>query len=190
MNQSEMIKRMTDQELTKSLVYTQFLLLFISLILGFILFDHLMDIFQYFSWNVSEIVYYGFLSGLLIVVIDLILMKYVPKKYFDDGGINERIFKNRSIGGILVLSLFVAFAEELLFRGVLQTNFGLLVASLLFALVHIRYLRKPLLLTSVVLISFYLGYLFKLTDNLLVTMTAHFLVDFLLGIIIRFKNEV
>ncbi len=188
MNQSEMIKRMTDQELTKSLVYTQFLLLFISLILGFILFDHLMDIFQYFSWNVSEIVCYGFLSGLLIVVIDLILMKYVPKKYFDDGGINERIFKNRSIGGILIIALCVAFTEELLFRGVIQSNFGLLIASLLFAFIHVRYLRQPLLLISVVMISFYFGYLFELTGNLLVTMTSHFIVDFLLGIIIRFKK--
>lgn len=188
MNQSEMIKQMSDEELTKSMIITQIMLIFISLMLGLIFFDHITDLFQYFTWNVRQIIYYGIMPGLLIVFIDLILMKYVPKKHFDDGGINERIFKNRSIGGILIIALCVAFTEELLFRGVIQSNFGLLIASLLFAFIHVRYLRQPLLLISVVMISFYFGYLFELTGNLLVTMTSHFIVDFLLGIIIRFKK--
>src|SRR5699024_11474282 len=58
---------------------------------------------------------------------------------------------------------------ELLFRGVLQTTFGYIPASVIFALVHVRYLSKPVLLISVLLISFFIGYLFEVTGNLYVT---------------------
>src|SRR5690625_1741473 len=114
-------------------------------------------------------------------------MVILPKKYFDDGGINERIFKNQSIFNIFIIALIVAVSEELLFRGLIQTIFGYFIASTLFALVHVRYLRKPVLLISVLLISFYLGYLYEITNNLFVTIFAHFIVDFLLGVIIRYN---
>ena len=70
----------------------------------------------------------------------------------------------------------------MLFR---STTFGFVFASVLFAFVHYRYLRKPVLFISIVFVSFYLGFLFKLTENLLVTIVVHFIVDFLLGLIIR-----
>lgn len=188
MNQSEIIKRMSDQEITKSIVYTQLFILTISIILSFILFDQFRDWFNYFKWDRKEIFYYGLIPGLFIVLIDLVLMDIFPKRYFDDGGINERIFKNRSFGGILNITILIAISEELLFRGVIQTTFGVVFASILFALVHVRYLKKPVLLTVIVLISFYFGFLFERTENLLVTITAHFVVDFLLGIIIRYRK--
>ncbi|WP_404453206.1 type II CAAX prenyl endopeptidase Rce1 family protein [Oceanobacillus kapialis] len=47
-------------------------------------------------------------------------------------------------------------------------------------------MKKPVLFISVLLVSFYIGYLFEQTGNLIVTITAHFIVDFLLGLTIRF----
>lgn len=85
--------------------------------------------------------------------------------------------------------MLVAIAEELLFRGVIQTTFGYLISSTLFALIHFRYLKKPVLLISVLFVSFYIGYIFILTENLLVTITAHFVVDFTLGLVIRFQKR-
>src|SRR5690625_3318803 len=136
MNQSEMIKRMSDKELTKSLIFSQLTFLFVSVILSFILFNQFSDWIQYFKWNFRELLYYGVITGLIIVFIDVVLMYVFPKEYLDDGGINERIFKNRSISNIFLLTVLIAISEELLFRGVIQTTFGFVFASVLFALVH------------------------------------------------------
>lgn len=87
------------------------------------------------------------------------------------------------------MTLLVAIAEELLFRGVLQTSFGYFIASGLFVLVHFRYLKKPILFLSIIVVSFYIGYIFVLTENLVVTITTHFVVDFILGLVIRFRKR-
>lgn len=188
MKQSEIIKLMSDEELKKQLLLSQFIFLFIGFLLSTFLFNNLSEWLIYFNWDINEIVYYGVVPGLIIVLIDVLLMFVFPKRYYDDGGINERVFKNQSIGYIFILSLVVAVSEELLFRGVVQTTFGYVFASVLFALVHFRYLKKPVLLISVLIVSFYIGYMFEITGNLLVTITAHFTVDFLLGLLIRFQK--
>ncbi|HLR63185.1 MAG TPA: CPBP family intramembrane glutamic endopeptidase [Lentibacillus sp.] len=188
MKQSDIVKQLTDKELTKQLILSQSLLLILSIILSFFLFDNMIDWLDYFSINMNDFIYYGVLPGFIIVAIDLLLINILPKKYYDDGGINDRIFKNRSIKGTFSIALMVAVTEELLFRGVIQTVFGYFTASTLFALIHIRYLKKPVLLISVLFVSFYIGYMFVLTDNLFVTIIAHFTVDFVLGVIIRFQK--
>ncbi|WP_200411228.1 CPBP family intramembrane glutamic endopeptidase [Virgibacillus salexigens] len=191
MKQSEQIKHMEDHEIRTQLIISQFVLIFISLAGSFILFDSFFrDWLRLFAWDNQDILYYGVLPGLIIVGVDLLLIRFLPPSYYDDGGINDRLFRNQSVTFIILISLMVAFAEEILFRGVLQTSFGYLIASFIFALVHLRYLRKPVLLIGVLLISFYIGYLFHLTENLVVTIVAHFIVDCLLGLVIRLKSEV
>ncbi|GGB33717.1 CAAX amino protease [Lentibacillus populi] len=188
-SQRELIKRMSDRELTKQLMLSQLFLFILSLVLSFILFNNMAQWFQYFRLDGHELLVYGVIPGLIIVTVDVILMAVLPEHYYDDGGINDKIFKNRSVGSIFIVVLVIAFAEELLFRGVLQTAFGYVTASTIFALVHIRYLKKPVLLLSVLFVSFYLGFLFERTGNLLTTMTAHFIVDFLSGLIIRLSKK-
>lgn len=188
MKQADIIKQMSSKELMYQLILTQFIILMISIVLSIFLFDQFSDWLHYFKLNGTEILLYGVIPGVLIVIIDLILMIFLPKRFYDDGGINEKVFKNRPIKEIFLISFVVAIAEEMLFRGVIQTTFGYVIASIVFALIHIRYLTKPVLLISVLLISFYIGYLFVLTENLLVTITAHFIVDFLLGIVIQKKT--
>ena len=48
-----------------------------------------------------------------------------------------------SIPGILTLGLAAGIGEETLFRGALQPRFGLLITSLLFALLHSQYGITP-----------------------------------------------
>ncbi|GAB3052683.1 CPBP family intramembrane metalloprotease [Virgibacillus ainsalahensis] len=188
MKQSELIKQLSDEELTKQLIWSQFIFLIIGFILSLLLFENILDWLLYFTWDIKEILLYGIVTGLIIVIMDMILIFVFPKRYYDDGGINERIFKNQSIRYIVLISFMVAVSEEILFRGVVQTTFGYVFASFLFALVHIRYLKKTVLLISVLFVSFYIGYMFELTENLAVTIAAHFTVDFLLGLFIRFKK--
>jgi uncharacterized protein len=187
MKQSEIIKQLTDEELRKSVIYSQVLFLFISFIVSLLLFDSLMKWTSLFQFDIKEIVYLGIVPGIVIVALDLITISLLPKKFYDDGGINQRIFSNISLPKIFALTLLIAFSEELLFRGIIQTTFGYLTASLIFALFHIRYLKKPVLLISILFISFLIGYIYEITGNLLVTITAHFIVDFLLGLVIRYK---
>lgn len=185
MKQSELINQMSSNELKQSLILSQFLFLMNSIVLSIIFFDKPSDWFLYFEFNGIEIFYYGVIPGLIVVLIDWVLMRFLPKRYYDDGGINEKVFKNRTTFEIFYLALIIAVSEEMLFRGVIQTSFGYIIASLIFALAHFRYLTKPVLLVSVLLLSFYIGYLFEITGNLLVTISAHFVIDFLLGLLIR-----
>lgn len=188
MNQNELLKNISDEDLIKSLLLSQGLFLLVSVLSSVFLFEHFFDWFHLFAFNVEQIVYYGLCSGLIIVFIDVVLMKVVPKKHLDDGGINERVFRNRSVFHIFSLTLIISICEELLFRGVIQTTFGYVVACMIFALMHFRYLKKPVLFISVLLLSFYIGIIFEITENLFVTITMHFMIDFLLGLIMRFRK--
>ena len=189
MKQSELIQQLSPKQLRQSLVYTQLIFIVVAMAASIFIFDSMTNWLKYIKLIPSEIFYYGVLPGLIIVGIDFILMTFVPKKYQDDGGLNEKIFTDLSIGGIFWITLLIAISEELLFRGVLQTTFGYMTASTIFALVHFRYLRKPVLLISVLFVSFYIGYLFLLTNNLVVTITTHFTIDFLLGLWILYTKR-
>nr|WP_286170651.1 CPBP family intramembrane glutamic endopeptidase [Bacillus sp. NTK071] len=166
---------------------TQGILLILSFVIGVILFSEVWFIDEIVEFNMSDMLFLGGGLALLVVLIDQFLMKVLPEDKLDDGGINERIFSNLSVPHILFLAFIISFSEELMFRGVVQTHLGLFIASGLFAIIHVRYLAKPVLFTLVVGISFSLGILFELTDNVLVTITAHFLIDSTMGILIKQK---
>jgi membrane protease YdiL (CAAX protease family) len=186
-NQAELVKHLTDRQLLFHLYITQLALLVISAFLSLFLFSDFNSFKQIWELNFFEIVYYGGITGTLVILFDLLLMKLLPKHYFDDGGINDRVFQKLSYFHILVLSLIIAVTEEWLFRGVIQTHYGIITASVLFALLHVRYLKKWVLLTIVISLSFLLGWLYEMTQNLYVTIFAHFLIDFIFGVKIRIE---
>jgi uncharacterized protein len=183
----ETVAGLTEKELLFHLFATQILLLTISAVLGMILFDSLNEFRNLFIWNDSKIFTVGAVAGFAVVAIDLLLMKYLPPSYYDDGGLNIRVFRNRKVWQIALIAAVVAISEELLFRGVIQTHSGLFVTSVIFALVHYRYLFNWFLFTNIILLSFFIGYIFLQTNNLLVTIMMHFLIDFLLGLSIKFR---
>jgi membrane protease YdiL (CAAX protease family) len=94
------------------------------------------------------------------------------------------IFANCKPIDLLIISLFAGVAEELFFRGWLQTvlvaRFGLLsgiiLASLLFGLAH--YLSKEYALYALIT-GLYLGIIFHWTGNLYLLMLIHALYDFI-----------
>ncbi|EID44795.1 CPBP family intramembrane glutamic endopeptidase [Parageobacillus thermoglucosidasius] len=182
--QSEQIRMMSDREVLIHLYVTQLLLIVMSAIAGFFLFD-LAAFRKIWHFDAATVLMFGGGSAVIVLSIDFLSMRYLPEHWYDDGGINEKIFENRSIPHIFFLCLLIAFSEELLFRGVIQTHFGLFVASTVFALLHVRYLEKLFLFAMVVLLSFFLGYIYELTNSLWVTIFAHFLIDFVLAVDIR-----
>lgn len=186
---TDIVNELTDREIMFHLIATQVLLIVISLILGFFLFDDFTSFWELLKWDDSKIWTVGALSGLVIVNLDILLMRFLPSSYYDDGGLNQRLFQNKSILQIAAIAALVAIGEEVLFRGVLQTHFGLVITSIIFALIHYRYLYNPFLFINIVVLSFFIGYLYEITDNLLVTIVLHFIVDFLLGVIISKKKS-
>ncbi|ALF11353.1 CPBP family intramembrane glutamic endopeptidase [Parageobacillus thermoglucosidasius] len=182
--QSEQIRMMSDREVLIHLYVTQLLLIIMSAIAGFFLFD-LAAFRKIWHFDAATVLMFGGGSAVIVLSIDFLSIRYLPEHWYDDGGINEKIFENRSIPHIFFLCLLIAFSEELLFRGVIQTHFGLFVASTVFALLHVRYLEKLFLFAMVVLLSFFLGYIYELTNSLWVTIFAHFLIDFVLAVDIR-----
>jgi uncharacterized protein len=188
-NDRELIKGATDKELLNSLYLTQIMILIISFILGMFLFDDLEEFINLFIWDLPQIILWGGIFGVAVVLLDLLLMKLLPSHFYDDGGLNERIFRNRSIFQIAFIAAIVAVPEELLFRGIIQTHFGLIPASLIFALVHYRYLFNWYLFLNVIGLSFLIGYIYLQTNNILVTIFMHFLIDFLLGCHIKQQEQ-
>lgn len=179
------IQELSHRQLMMGLLFTQILLLTVSIVLGMILFDSFSSFFQLFMWNDLRILTIGGGAGIGVVLLDFILMKWLPRHFYDDGGLNERLFQNKSVMQVFVIAAMVAISEEILFRGVIQTHFGLVFTSILFALIHYRYLFNPFLFLNITLLSFLICYIYDVTGNLLVTITMHFLIDFILGLIIK-----
>ncbi|SFL84432.1 hypothetical protein SAMN04487943_104271 [Gracilibacillus orientalis] len=184
-SQAELIKLLSSKQLKKQVWISQTILGLIAVILAYFLLDDLQIISSFFFWDFYDWAVFGVFSAFVIVLLDVILMKVFPKKWWDDGGINQKIFQEGSYTEIILLCFAIASVEELLFRGVIQSNFGILIASILFAVIHIRYLSKMVLFIAITGLSFWIGFVFHWTSNLFVVITLHFLVDVILALLIR-----
>ena len=136
-----------------------------------------------------QFLYWGFGFALVVLAVDLVISRWVPEEAADDGGVNERIFRNRPLWHIAVLSLVVAICEELLFRGAIQYGIGPYWTSILFAAIHVRYLKHWIPTGLVFSISYGLGWMYMHTGTILAPIAAHFAVDFIMGLIIRYRRQ-
>ena len=93
------------------------------------------------------------------------------------------LFAGCSVGQLALLSLVAGFAEELLFRGLIQAELGnwlspvigLVAASLLFGLAHPITVAYAAVVT---IAGFYLGGLWLWSGNLLIPIVTHAVYDF------------
>lgn len=132
---------------------------------------------------------WGIGLALAMLLIDLLLSRIVPESSLDDGGINEMLFRGRSVWHIVLIAFIVSVCEELLFRGAIQHAFGPYWTSILFALIHVRYLRHWIPTGWVFLSSYGLGYVYIQSGTLWAPILCHFLIDLISGMIIRFRRK-
>lgn len=188
MDKRELINQMDNRMLYLNLVITQGVLFIVGVLIYMFFLRSQLSIFDIYH---LEYWFYALVAGLvfacIVVLIDVYLIKKMPDCYFDDGGINERVFRDVNILQIALIALFVALVEEFLFRAVLQNWLGLFWASLLFALIHFRYFKKWLYAAIVLILSFGFGFLYEWTRSMWSVVFAHFLIDFALGIMIRYR---
>ncbi len=124
-----------------------------------------------------------------VLAVDLGISRWVPDEAADDGGINEKMFRNRPVWHIAVVCLVVSVCEELLFRGAIQHAIGPYWTSIVFAAIHVRYLRHWIPTGLVFSISYGLGWIQVQTGTIWAPIAAHFLIDFIMGLIIRFRRD-
>lgn len=134
-------------------------------------------------------VYWGLGLAAAMLVVDFVLSRFVSEDSMDDGGINEMLFRKRPVWHIFVIALIVSICEELLFRGAIQHAFGPYWTSILFALIHVRYLKHWLPTGWVFLSSYGLGYVYIQTGTIWAPILCHFLIDFISGMLIRFRRK-
>ncbi|MBA9085391.1 hypothetical protein FHR92_001857 [Fontibacillus solani] len=179
--------QLNERLLLINLYITQGLTLFIGLVILFFQKRNPISLFK-LPENINFI-YFGLgLAGIMFLV-DMILSKFVSEDSMDDGGINEMLFKKRPLWHIALISIIVAICEELLFRGAIQHGIGPYWTSILFAVIHIRYLKHWIPTGWVFISSYGLGYIYILTGTLWAPILCHFLIDFVSGIVIRYRRE-
>ena len=78
-----------------------------------------------------------------------------------------------------------ALIEEFLFRFLLQSLLGITLTSLIFALIHVRYISKKYMLLEVFLLSVILGIIFEATSMFYVPVVCHFVLNILTALLIK-----
>ncbi|KRF12168.1 CPBP family intramembrane glutamic endopeptidase [Paenibacillus sp. Soil787] len=182
------VNELNDRTLLLNLYITQLLTLIIGIIILFFQSNH--KILSMFTFQGGwKILIWGSLFALLVLGIDILISRWVPKEVSDDGGINQMLFGNRPVWHIALISLIVAICEEVLFRGAIQHAWGPYWTSILFAAIHIRYLQHWLMTGMVFSISYGLGWIYLQTGSLWTPIIAHFIIDLVMGCILRYSKE-
>ncbi|MDD9267602.1 CPBP family intramembrane glutamic endopeptidase [Paenibacillus sp. GCM10023248] len=182
------VNDLNDRTLLLNLYITQLLTLIIGIIIVF--FQSNNKIISMFTFQGGYSIFiWGSLFAIAVLGVDVLISRWVPKEVSDDGGINEMIFGNRPLWHIAVISFIVAVCEEILFRGAIQHAWGPYWTSILFAAIHIRYLQHWLMTGMVFSISYGLGWIYVQTGSLWTPIVAHFIIDFVMGCILRYSKE-
>ena len=182
------IRALDSRTIILNLYLTQIITLSLALLLYYIIYGlkPIEIVLSLYPTNFIKSFQFGLIFAIIIVTLNIILTKKLPKELIDDGGINKKIFKNMPIWHIALISVTVGFTEELLFRGAIQSFIGFFWTSFLFTLIHFRYLRKVVLITITFLTSIGLGILVVYIDWF-AAFTAHVIIDFLLGFMLKKK---
>lgn len=84
------------------------------------------------------------------------------------------LFSQVTVLDICLISLSAGFAEELLFRGILQTKLGMVATSIIFGLLHAA---NPAYGIFATILGFYIGALFHIYESMLIPVQLHFMYD-------------
>lgn len=87
----------------------------------------------------------------------------------------SKLVINCDFSSIVLIALLSGTVEELLFRGIVQPQIGIILASILFGLLHIA--SKETIITGVysIFIGLYLGCIYLYTGNLWIPIVIHIL---------------
>jgi membrane protease YdiL (CAAX protease family) len=116
----------------------------------------------------------GAVTTIVTVSLGLLAYRLLPALRQIAGELAPHLVDGTDGGSLVLVSIFSGVGEETFFRGAVQQEFGIVVASLLFGLMHVGPDRRYLLWTLwAVLAGFLFGGLYNLTGGLLAPILAH-----------------
>lgn len=122
-----------------------------------------------------------------LLLFNFIIFEFLPRKLAALRVLDE--FSNAFIfpianalepGSALLVSFLAGVGEELFFRGVLQNEVGLVLASIIFSVMHFGTMLVRYWIVAVVycLIGLYFGVVYQISDSLLIAIMIHFFYDY------------
>jgi membrane protease YdiL (CAAX protease family) len=116
----------------------------------------------------------GSLTPLATVSAGLLAYRLLPALRAIAEELAPRLVDGTGRASLLLLSLFSGVGEEVFFRGAVQQEFGLVVASVLFGVVHVGPDRRYLVWTVwAIAAGFLFGVLYDVSGGLLAPILAH-----------------
>ncbi len=116
----------------------------------------------------------GLLTAGCTVSLGLLAYRFLPALREISEELAPRLVDGADSTSLVLISIFSGVGEEAFFRGALQQEFGLVVASLLFGVAHIGPDRRYLVWTAwAVLAGFVFGFLYDVSGGLLAPILAH-----------------
>src|SRR5690625_6177457 len=80
MKQEELIKRLSHKQLLQALYQSQLLFLLIALLLSYFFFERFSTWLHLFTFDLQEIVFYGVIPGIIVILYNLLLKYLLPKR--------------------------------------------------------------------------------------------------------------
>jgi membrane protease YdiL (CAAX protease family) len=116
----------------------------------------------------------GFVTATCTVSLGLLAYLLLPALRNISEELAPRLVDGADRTGLVLISVFSGVGEEAFFRGAVQQEFGLVVASLLFGLAHVGPDRRYLVWTAwAVMAGFVFGFVYDLSGGLLAPVVAH-----------------
>ncbi len=167
-----------------NIILSQVIISVVGLLLVFTIFKDvsLSNLFE-FKFGQKDLVVILVGSSLLILL-QIVFHKFLTsEKLFDE--LNIILMQKFNLKELFIIFLGGSFAEEFLFRGILQPELGIFVTSILFVIIHFRYYKKFYILVEVFLMGIILGLTYAITSLLWVPIVCHFLVNYLTAVLIK-----
>ena len=129
---------------------------------------------SFFGNSAASAVFLGASTAAATVSLGLLAYRLLPVLREIAEELAPRLLDGASYGGLALVAVFSGVGEETFFRGVIQQEFGLVIASLVFGLVHVGPDRRYLVWTAwAVLAGFVFGAIYDVTGGLLAPILAH-----------------
>src|SRR5699024_8412183 len=106
MKQADIVRQLSSNDLKKSVLYTQIIIFFISIILSLFLFNSFTDWVKLFDFDILMIIYYGVIPAGIVIFIDLVIVKYFPNHFFFVCLFKKKMIKNKLFFYIFFIYLF------------------------------------------------------------------------------------
>jgi membrane protease YdiL (CAAX protease family) len=129
---------------------------------------------RFFGHSVGSSVLLGVLTAVVTVSLGLLTYRLLPVLREIAEELAPRLVDGADRGSLVLVSIFSGVGEETFFRGAVQQEFGLVIASLVFGLAHVGPDRRYLVWTAwSIFAGFLFGTLYEVTGGLLAPILAH-----------------